>query len=556
MIIRELYLKNFGKFSDCRFLLKDGVQVFYGENEYGKSTIYAFIKAMLFGLERGRGRAAQSDEFSRYEPWENPNYYAGVMRFTSGGKTFCLERSFDRYTKSASLVCEDDGEELSVEDGDLNMLLGGITKESFENTIAVGQLLAKPGQELLQELKNYAANYYETGTSTVDLGGALETLRNRKKSVDQEIRKLAEQQEEKKEAVRQECQYVAEDAKRLQEELEENQEKLVQLEAVQEQDEIRIRRGRDAVEIGADEGESAGTQAVGEDSAGMGKSTITIGVLGIAAGIAGRIWSALASSVSSQGGFSGGGAISIISWLFLAIGILMVCLGGVKYFKERSARQNQGIGQEEEALSKMAAEEQDRQAQERIQQIKTQLQRLEWESNRIKAEFKEKQVRFQNLQEQLSELEIPDNRLKSLKTTAQALRLAEEKMLDASRNMSQGFGNILNKKASAVLERVTEGRYQRLLTDDQLNITLLEDGRRIPVDRVSQGTIEQIYFALRMAAAELLCEDPLPLIFDDAFAFYDEKRLKSTLKWLSEQQRQVIIFTCQKREQEILSRII
>ena len=54
----------------------------------------------------------------------------------------------------------------------------------------------------------------------------------------------------------------------------------------------------------------------------------------------------------------------------------------------------------------------------------------------------------------------------------------------------------------------------------------------------------------------MLCEDPIPIIFDDAFAFYDEKRLKSTLKWLSEQQRQVIIFTCQKREQEILSRMV
>lgn len=122
--------------------------------------------------------------------------------------------------------------------------------------------------------------------------------------------------------------------------------------------------------------------------------------------------------------------------------------------------------------------------------------------------------------------------------------------------MTQGFGKLLNKKASHILEQITQGRYTKLLVDEQLNMTLFEDGRRIPIDRVSCGTIEQVYFALRMAAAEMLCEDPLPIIFDDAFAFYDEKRLKSTLKWLSEQQRQVIIFTCQKREQEILSRIV
>ena len=119
MEIKELYLKNFGKFTDTHFYLSEKIHVFYGENEYGKSTIYAFLKAMLFGMERGRGRAAGKDEFSRYEPWENPNYYAGVLRFTCGGRMFRLERQFDRYSRQAVLTCEDDGEELSVEDGDL-----------------------------------------------------------------------------------------------------------------------------------------------------------------------------------------------------------------------------------------------------------------------------------------------------------------------------------------------------------------------------------------------------------------------------------------------------
>ena len=200
--------------------------------------------------------------------------------------------------------------------------------------------------------------------------------------------------------------------------------------------------------------------------------------------------------------------------------------------------------------------EQEKAEFEQRQQIKTALQKLEWENERIKAEFKEKQIRFQNLQEQLNELDVPSGKVKSLRSVIQAIQLAEEKMLEASRNMTQGFGSLLNKKASAILADVTEGRYTKLLADDKLNMTLLENGRRIPIDRVSCGTIEQVYFSLRMAAAEMLCEDPIPIIFDDAFAFYDEKRLKSTLKWLSEQQRQVIIFTCQKREQEILSRMV
>ena len=54
MVIRELYVKNFGKLSEKHFYFRDGVQVISGENEFGKTTLHAFVKAMLFGLERGR----------------------------------------------------------------------------------------------------------------------------------------------------------------------------------------------------------------------------------------------------------------------------------------------------------------------------------------------------------------------------------------------------------------------------------------------------------------------------------------------------------------------
>ena len=79
MKIRELYLRNFGKFSGKNDCAERWNQSFYGENESGKTTIHTFIKSMLFGLERGRGRASVNDTFSIYEPWENPNYYSGTL---------------------------------------------------------------------------------------------------------------------------------------------------------------------------------------------------------------------------------------------------------------------------------------------------------------------------------------------------------------------------------------------------------------------------------------------------------------------------------------------
>ena len=86
-------------------------------------------------------------------------------------------------------------------------------------------------------------------------------------------------------------------------------------------------------------------------------------------------------------------------------------------------------------------------------------------------------------------------------------------------------------------------------------MSLYTAGRRISIEQVSRGTIEQIYFALRMAASEILYEEDYPVILDDTFVFYDDKRLENTLRWLKKNKKQVIIFTCQKREQEILNRI-
>lgn len=124
MKLTQIYIKSFGKLKDREISFGPGINIVYGPNESGKSTLHAFIRSMLFGISRQRGRAARTDSYSRYEPWDRPADFAGVLRFESGGKEFRLERSFYKNDVRVSLVCETDGERLSVEDGDLEMLLG------------------------------------------------------------------------------------------------------------------------------------------------------------------------------------------------------------------------------------------------------------------------------------------------------------------------------------------------------------------------------------------------------------------------------------------------
>ena len=82
MKIQKLELRHFGKFRDRIILLGDGIQLLYGENEAGKTTIHTFIKSMFFRMERGRGRAAANDTFSRYEPWQQSGVYGAAIQFT------------------------------------------------------------------------------------------------------------------------------------------------------------------------------------------------------------------------------------------------------------------------------------------------------------------------------------------------------------------------------------------------------------------------------------------------------------------------------------------
>lgn len=502
MQILELHLRNFGKFTDYHVDFSGHIQVIYGENEYGKSTIYAFIKAMLFGMERGRGRAAGKDEFSRYEPWENPGFYAGMMRFRCGGRTFRLERTFDRHTKNASLICEDDGEELSVEAGDLKMLLEGMTAASFENTAAIGQLTAKPGQSLAAELKNYAANYYETGNSDLNLQGALDNLEERKRQAERKQKSCREERRGKAEKLEVQRRYVEIDEERLETELTETKNAL---EAMRQKAETQKEKCK----------ERENRQKADEKNiwifCGIALAVISAGILGYGWVVEADAWK------------------MVLSGAFLAAGIGLAAAG---LSGKRGQRESRQYDSETDLTHN--------------------IQKLEWELARIREELKEKQLLKSNLQEQLLEMEDSDETIRKLRKKIRALELAQLRLKEAAEEMTHSFGERLNAEGSRILCEITGGRYSRLLIDEGLDMAVLHDGRRIPVERLSRGTLEQVYFSLRMAALKILYGEEIPVILDDAFVFYDEKRLKSVLKWLSEQPGQVIIFSCQTREKQLL----
>lgn len=513
MKITELYIKNFGFLSEKHFYFQDGVQVLYGENESGKSTLYAFIRAMLFGLERGRGKAAANDNFTRYEPWENPGNYGGMLWFDCGGKRFRLERSFSRGARRSALVCENDGEELSVEQGDLEMLLGGATASVYDSTVSIGQLGAEPGQELAKALENYAANFCETGGGDIDVNGVLQSLREKRKEAEKALQKRMDARQAEKDRLLQECSYLEGDMEELSRACKEKEKRLAL--------------------TGARRNDASGRS--GEMRRKPGRGYTVAGLTALAAGICAGVWGGLLGLFWKRA--AAADLFLILAGAFLLSGAGALAAGLYMGMKDKK-------DEEERTFSARERE---------IPRLEEEARRLSWELEELQAQWKAKSVRCQNLKEQYEEMK-PDRDQEKLAGRCSALRMAEEQMQRAAQELGTQISERMDKRASQILTELTEGRYQSIRIGQKLRISVWDGFRRIPAERLSRGTLEQIFFSLRMAAADILQEEPLPLILDETFAFYDEKRLESALKWLSRQKRQVIILTCRKREEEIIRR--
>ena len=195
MQIKEAKIYNFGKLQNVSFRFSEGVNVIYGENEQGKSTLHAFLTGMLFGMEKGRGRASSSDVYSKYEPWHAPSFYSGALRFEVDGRPFYLERNFYSKEKSDYLRNEADGEELSVAYGDLDVLLGSIGREEFGNTYDIPQSGAVTGKAMSDMLTSYLAEAEAGGNGKIHVSLAQKNLSARKRELLVEQKECKESRE-------------------------------------------------------------------------------------------------------------------------------------------------------------------------------------------------------------------------------------------------------------------------------------------------------------------------------------------------------------------------
>ena len=177
-----------------------------------------------------------------------------------------------------------------------------------------------------------------------------------------------------------------------------------------------------------------------------------------------------------------------------------------------------------------------------------------WRKRVLSQDIRELEVQIHNLSEERSECITGGSAYNEMKKKRQVYQSAEERIRSLSSNMIQAAGHSGNlaEHMSGIITELTDDKYEKVYLDEDMHCSVYTEGRKVPAENLSRGTLEQLLFALRMAAAEELYEEPMPVVLDDAFAFYDDYRLGNTLRWLADNREQVLLFTCQNREEELL----
>ena len=599
MKLLELHIDGFGKFHDRTISFEDGINIIYGKNEAGKSTLHTFIRSMLFGIERGRGRAARNDAYSKFEPWENSGTYEGWLRLEKNGTIYRIERRFRKDNKSLRIINETRGLEEEPTKAFLDEILGGLNETTYNNTISIGQLKSATDEGMIGELKNFIANMNTTGNISLNITKATTFLRNQKRALEADLvpdasreytALLAEIRNVEAEiaAPEYENQLAAYQNMRNQVKniIEGTQiEKMTLDGKIEDAKKILSASNftdQNSVDAYANQCNDHYKKYLNAKTECNKKSrgifrTLAFLLMIICAGAAGYMYMTYPSTYLPV--TIACGAASVI-WLLLGmvlnsrikrdkntmdenhnkvaeilqktLGDGTVSDGSMDAFQKKMDEFSAlctVVSKSEEAAKKLMEDINSlREKQNNCSEMIEVQQRTQWELEKKLEHLGNCKTKATNLKRVLAE----NDRIREEIT---AIELAQETMTDLSSSIRDSFGLYLNKEASRLVNGITGGIYDSMSIDENLNVFLNTKRKLVPIDQVSSGTMDQVYLALRLAAARLLQGDGelFPLIFDDSFTQYDDERLRTALKWMAEAYGgQMIIFTCHKREAQML----
>ena len=655
MILEKLYIDGFGKFSDYSLNFSPFIQILYGENEAGKSTIHAFIQAMLYGIPKG---ASKKEVFFQYRPFSKALGFGGSLTFSHQGKSYCVQRDFLQGGE-AHITILPQGEKLSEGESFLQSVLSPFSLESFKNTVSIRQLKSSTEREMVYELQAMLSNFQESGNVELNPQAALEYLeqeeaRLREKMIpdatkrysgllgevknthrslslleaeeaqsseEKSLKGLApkeakieatnreetdgEESFEKNSSVVKNC-ILKEESLELQQkvaEIEETREEwnrlssLLEKEGLNNKDELLLEQEKMLQYLSHEQEEKE-----------LGKSSIFLYPLFCFFALCFAVLTTLSflyayTSVALPRFpfFSMGFSAYLYPFFCAFLLFLLLALSQRRIFTQQQRWVKQEKREFEEILAKRnistflqfqnsskeeLREEGSSYTQAKVlqyyntllekwgekEELEKSLALLEESYQKeknlwLETSYKEKQK--EQREELLRQYGILQNKAdlirpsleenEKLQEKREALLEAKERIRQIAGEIRKSFAFHLNEDCGKALSEITGGRYDSLWIDEQLHIYVNAKEGFFPLEQASTGTIDQLYLALRLSMALLLQRenrDLLPLLFDDSFAMYDEKRLVASIGYLKKAYpAQILLFTCHHREEKILKEL-
>ena len=651
MIIRKLEIAGFGKFQNFSLEFSPSCNVIYGENEAGKSTIHAFIQAMLYGIPSSPSR---KEEFFRHRPFSKNLPFGGSLIFSFQGKDYRLSRNFlsggnaEIFPEEIKLSEGNSSYEKSsrkpIEESTLFLekVLSSFSLESFKNTVSIRQLKSGTNREMIKELQNIFSNMNYSRNMNINPDAAISFLEDEEKKLKEEIYFQAEkeyssllgeakniQQESVQSDILSGCsddnsslslseaiQSHENNLKQITEKLESKIIKLTDLQKEIQNVEALLKRESFVSSEEAMEEEETLKNLLNENKEEKGEKKykpffplllLLLALFFISYTIFSWLYSYTSLPLPSVFSLRINGISmlypSACASLFFFIFAWTIASEEKKRAEQRKQREityknilekrhisdfapymNSGkeeIGEDgdPEFFRPYVIESYYSEIKKSfglISQKKGELEKVNREILSLKEEEKKEEElrnalisRENSLEESLRQISNLQNRAEQIrpflqeneryKEKMEAIEEAKERIENLSKDIYQSFAFHLNKETAIALSKITNEHYDALFIDQNLRIFVDTREKLIPLEQISTGTIDQLYLSLRLATAKIMQkgkEEYLPLLFDDSFAMYDEKRLSAALHFIRQDYpSQILLFSCHKRESTILKQL-
>ena len=504
MYINKLLLKEFGKFNNKEIRLKKGLNLIYGANESGKTTVKEFIVGMLYGIDKTRGIGARLDNYELRKP-VNGGGYSGKAYAVTDDKSYLLERNFLRTNKNATLTEIETGKEVQLKNpNSYKGILFDVDKSTYTNTLCIGEHGAVPGKELAEDLGNYVVNLTTTRNADIDKTEAVWYLKNERRKfenkklvaeidqlneqmdalgdVDGDLEAIREERREELDAYNMEIARLKREARQLVNEKDA---------AIPDEDEDRTRSHifLDVEALDDDEEFRPKTQKKLTDNIFI---IMLTGILVVAAVM-------LAVHLLN---FQ-----KAIQQLFTICTIAFVAVTIIDGLFRKGFFDGADAVPDEAEFDQMIYEL-GRATESRT--VRIEIDRNFQEAHDAKLEllkFKEhdavaKRDSYYELKGKRDELQ---KRFEVMEKEQKAIDLAIQTINDISVDIYNDFGGRLNENISEIVSIITDGKYNDVKLDENMHISVFDDDHYMPIEFLSSGTIEQIYLAVRLCIAGLLC---------------------------------------------------